>query len=269
MAAEQGIFVFGNSTLVFPRETEDECLNGIPINIVHRDLGDIDYNLVPVFDGPPPVKGILLDENKPLPPEWKEVSLRDLITVTHEKYGNSPIRDRLFRVYQILLWRRESLYCGSCGHRNEDHHGELTRLCPSCGRIEFPRISPGISVLIKNDKDQILLAHNKNFRDGVFSPPAGFVEAGEKVETAIKREVREELGIEIDNLEYITSQPWPFPNSLVLAFKARYVSGTIKEDGNEILEARWFDRSSLEKEQMPRFGTIGYYCMEKWLEGKL
>jgi NAD+ diphosphatase len=170
---------------------------------------------------------------------------------------------RLFRAYHIMQWRRESAYCGACGSRNIDAGDELARLCPVCGRREYPRISPAIIVLVTNDRDEALLAHNKKFPGGVYSLIAGFNEAGENLETTAAREVREEAGIEIDNIRYEASQPWPFPNSLMIGFTARHVRGEIRPDGEEIEDARWFRRDALPK--LPGPGSVSRYLIEQWL----
>jgi NAD+ diphosphatase len=111
--------------------------------------------------------------------------------------------------------------------------------CPSCGLLTYPRISPAVMVLIRRG-DELLLARSPHFRSGMYSALAGFVEAGETVEHAAVREVREEVGVEIANLRYFQSQPWPFPDSLMLAFFADYAGGEITPDPSEIEAAGWF-----------------------------
>lgn len=111
--------------------------------------------------------------------------------------------------------------------------------CPACGLIAYPRISPAVMVLVRNG-NRLLLARSPHFKPGVFSALAGFVEPGETLEECATREVREEVGIEIANLQYFHSQPWPFPNSLMVAFFADYAGGEIKPDPSEIESADWF-----------------------------
>lgn len=117
-------------------------------------------------------------------------------------------------------------------------------LCPRCGLIAYPRISPAVMVLVC-DSNKLLLARSAHFKPGVFSALAGFVEPGETLEECAIREVREEVGIEITNLRYFHSQPWPFPNSLMIAFLADYAGGTIRPDPNEIEAVDWFSLDSL------------------------
>jgi NAD+ diphosphatase len=122
-----------------------------------------------------------------------------------------------------------------------------------------------VITLITNDRDEALLAHNANFTNGVYSLIAGFVEAGESLEAAVKREIREEVNIEVDRVQYAASQPWPFPNSLMLGFTARHTGGRIRPDGTEILDAQWFSRESLPR--LPGNGSIARRLIEQWKKG--
>jgi NAD+ diphosphatase len=161
-----------------------------------------------------------------------------------------------------MQWRRESAYCGSCGSPNGDAPAALARKCPACGRLEFPRISPAVIVLITYDRDEALLAHNANFAGGIYSLIAGFVEAGENLESTIVREIREEVNIEVGGIQYAASQPWPFPNSLMLGFTAEYAGGTLKPDGIEILDAQWFPRNALPN--LPGNGSVARFIIDRW-----
>ena len=121
---------------------------------------------------------------------------------------------------------------------------EFAMECPSCGLLAYPRISPAVMVLVRRG-NELLLARSPHFRPGVFSALAGFVEAGETLEQCAVREVREEVGVEITNLRYFQSQPWPFPDSLMLAFFADYAGGEIVPDPSEIEAAGWFSIDAL------------------------
>jgi NAD+ diphosphatase len=199
---------------------------------------------------------LLLPDNTPLHESYRYVPLRSLI---HRFSYN-----RVLRMYHLAQWREESRYCGSCGHRNADvADGEFARVCPHCGRKEFPRISPAILVLIKNEKDEVLLAHNNNFKNNVYSLIAGFMEAGENLENTVAREVREEVGLEVDGITFVTSQSWPFPNSLMAGFEAKYKSGVIHCDKKEIADAQWFSRDSLP--ELPGKGSVSRFIIDKWL----
>lgn len=148
------------------------------------------------------------------------------------------------RATQLLDWQRNHRYCGKCGRPTTRQTGELAMACGACGLLVYPRISPAVMVLIQRG-EELLLARSPRFAPGVFSALAGFVEAGETLEECAAREVREEVGIAIDNLRYFRSQSWPFPNSLMVAFFADYAGGTITPDPAEIEAAHWFSRNAL------------------------
>lgn len=143
------------------------------------------------------------------------------------------------RAAQLIAWNETHRFCGRCGIPTERLTTERATRCPQCGLLNFPRLSPAIIVAIERD-GKLLLARNAAFKNGFFSILAGFVEPGEDLEMAVRREVREEVGIEIDDIQYQGSQPWPFPNSLMIGFTARWASGEIAIDGEEIAEAGWF-----------------------------
>ena len=164
----------------------------------------------------------------------------------------------------ILHWSSMNQYCGRCGHKTEDKKEERARVCSSCGNIIYPRISPAtITAVFK--EDQILLAHNRNFGHNLYSLIAGFVEPGENLEQCVAREIREEVGIEVKNIRYFGSQPWPFPDSLMLAFTAEYESGEIHEDQTEILDAKWFHASELP--DIPGIDSVAGK-MIRWYRGR-
>jgi len=166
---------------------------------------------------------------------------------------------------QILDWDRDHAYCGRCGTPTVAGTSDRSRACPNCGLSAYPRISPAIIVAVVRD-DRILLARNKRHRaSGVFSVIAGFVEPGESLEQCVHREIREEVDIEVRSLRYFASQPWPFPNSLMVAFVAEYAGGVVRPDGVEIIEADWFGRTNLPK--VPPHGTVARTLIDWYLEG--
>ena len=148
------------------------------------------------------------------------------------------------RAVQILHWQREHRFCGKCGTAMENRKTELARICPACGFVSFPRLSPAVIMSVIK-KDQILLARSPRFPSGMYSTLAGFVEPGETLEEAVKREVREEVDIRLGNIRYIASQPWPFPHSIMIGFTADYAGGEIAVDGDEIEDAGWFSVENL------------------------
>lgn len=148
--------------------------------------------------------------------------------------------------HQTVAWDREHQYCGGCGAKTESVPEERAKKCGACGALYFPRITPAIMVAVLKDH-KLLLAKNRSFPQGFYSVLAGFVEPGERLEECIIREVKEEVGLEITNLRYFNSQPWPFPNSLMIAFIADYAGGKLKVDNREIVEAGWFAANELPK----------------------
>ena len=142
------------------------------------------------------------------------------------------------RGQQIISWYEDNQYCGRCGNSMSQHEAERAMMCVPCKQMIFPRISPCIIVLITRG-DEVLLAQGVGFPNGMYSTLAGFVEAGETPEEAVIREVREEVGVEIENICYFKSQPWPFPSQLMLGFYAEYKSGDIVPDSDEIVDAKW------------------------------
>ena len=148
------------------------------------------------------------------------------------------------RANQLVDWYQSHLFCGRCGNPTEDKIDERAKICHQCGLINYPRLSPAIIVAVRKG-NQLLLAHNKRFRSGYYSVLAGFVEPGETLEDCVGREVYEEVNIKVKNIRYFGSQPWPFPNSLMVAFTAEYAGGRIKVNRDEIIDAAWFHADKL------------------------
>ena len=163
------------------------------------------------------------------------------------------------RASQLMDWRKNHRYCGRCATPTTMKTTEFAMACPACGLLAYPRISPAVMVLIGRG-DELLLARSPHFKPGIFSALAGFVEAGETLEQCAVREVREEVGIQISNLRYFRSQPWPFPDSLMLAFFADYAGGEITPDPSEIEAAGWFSRSALPP--LPDQASIARHLIE-------
>jgi len=145
--------------------------------------------------------------------------------------------------------------------------GELARKCTCCGRLEYPRVSPAVITIVINDRGEALLAHNKKFATGLYSLIAGFSEPGESLEATVTREIKEEVGIDVKDIRYIRSQPWPFPDSLMLGFSAHHAGGELRPDGIEIEDARWFSRDN--PPNLPGSSSVSRYLINLWLEGKL
>ncbi|MEZ5340362.1 MAG: NAD(+) diphosphatase [Acidimicrobiales bacterium] len=193
--------------------------------------------------------------------EW--VNLRSL-------YGRLSDADWTLagRGAQVLLWDRDHQFCGRCGTATQPHDTDRARHCGSCGLLSFPRISPAVIMLVERTAPggvpEVLLAWGRQFPGRFFSALAGFVEPGESLEECVVREIREEVGIEVSDVTYFASPPWPFPHSLMVGFTARYVSGDITVQEAEIVEAGWFSANELPP--APRGGmSIAGWLIEDWL----
>jgi NAD+ diphosphatase len=167
------------------------------------------------------------------------------------------------RAVQLVEWNRNHRFCGRCATPTELSEQERSRRCPACGLSAFPRLAPAIITLIERDDGRVLLARNASWPTAMYSCLAGFVEPGESVETAVRREVFEEVGLDVGGLRYFGSQPWPFPHSLMLGFHASYQSGQIVVDGAEISDARWFARDDLP--EIPGRISIARKLIDDWV----
>ena len=170
----------------------------------------------------------------------------NMLTPLRNLLGRIP--DALFtlcsRSLQLSDWKRSNQFCGMCGSKMIKHETERAMFCECNNIMIYPRISPCIIVLVTKG-EEILLAHNSNFPGNFYSTLAGFIEAGESAESAIHREIYEEVKVKVKNIKYFGSQSWPFPSQLMLGYHAEYLEGEIKPDGVEIDKAGWFNYKNL------------------------
>lgn len=148
------------------------------------------------------------------------------------------------RANHLLHWQRTHRFCGRCGVPTEDKPDERAVVCPRCGLVNYPRLSPAVIVAVTRN-DRILLARNRRFRLPFYSVLAGFVEPGETLEACVEREIQEEVGLAVKDIRYFGSQPWPFPDSLMVGFTANWAAGEIAVDDVELVHADWFSREDL------------------------
>ncbi|MFZ6003898.1 MAG: NAD(+) diphosphatase [Actinomycetota bacterium] len=167
------------------------------------------------------------------------------------------------RAVQLVEWDRTTRFCGRCGTATEPAPGERARRCPDCGLLAFPRLAPAVITLIERD-GTALLARGRAFPIPMYSCVAGFVEAGETLEEAVRREVREEVGVQLGSVRYTASQPWPFPHSLMIGFEATWAAGEIEIDEREIVDAQWFAPDDLP--MIPPGMSIARTLIDRWLE---
>ena len=144
---------------------------------------------------------------------------------------------------ELIYWDSNTQYCGTCGTPLR-MHTPISKRCPQCGREIWPALSPAIIVLVHKG-NEALLVHARNFKGDYYGLVAGFVETGETLEEAVHREVAEETGITITNLRYFGSQPWPYPNGLMVGFEADYVAGNIHLQREELSHGAWFSKEKL------------------------
>jgi NAD+ diphosphatase len=174
-----------------------------------------------------------------LPEGWRAGGLRSWFGVLDDRSMAIAMR-----AVQALEWDRTHRFCGACGTPTEQAASERAKRCPACGLTVYPRISPAMMVLVRRGRE-LLLGRGLNFPPGRYSALAGFLEAGETIEEAVAREVREEVGIEVQHLRYFGSQSWPFPNSLMIAFQAEYAGGDMRANPEELADAQWFSLDAL------------------------
>jgi NAD+ diphosphatase len=188
----------------------------------------------------------------------------------YRKYGSlcGVLDEDIFLVagkaLQIVKWDQTHQYCGRCGVPTQMVQNERAKICPQCGLLSYPRLSPVVITAILRD-NRILLVRHKILIKNIYSLVAGFVEPGETLEEALKREVNEEVGIELKNIKYFKSQPWPFPHSLMIGFTAEYASGEIIVDGVEIAEAEWFDARRVQQLPLPVKNSIAWELIDWYI----
>lgn len=206
-----------------------------------------------------------------LPADHRFVELRAMMTKL------SPRDQELAATARALFtWHETHGFCARCGVRSEIAEGGWRRDCPACGGQHFPRTDPVVIMLVTHGND-LLLGRSPGWPPGMMSLLAGFIEPGETVEAAVRREVREETGVEVGEIAFIQSQPWPFPASLMLGCRARARSKEIHLDPVELESAEWIPRERMMRViegaddaiLPPREGSIARYLVEMWLAGRL
>lgn len=200
----------------------------------------------------------LLD-SETIPEGFQLVPIRQLVTIWDRTQF-----EQASRAVQLLEWRRNHKFCSHCGHATEIHPTQYAMVCPACKYSQYPRIQPCvITIITKGDK--ILLAQSIRNKGKMYGLIAGFVEVGETLEQAVERETLEEVGVKVKNIRYISSQPWPFPSNLMIAFHAEYDSGEIKIQEDEIYDAAFFKFDQLP--EIPFKGSVAHAMIMHIIHG--
>jgi NAD+ diphosphatase len=201
-----------------------------------------------------------------LRPEASLVGLRDVAAMSALADANL-----LAHATGLLNWHRRHRFCANCGHATDVAEAGYVRVCPNCGAQHHPRTDPVVITLVLDD-DRVLLGRNANWPENRYSALAGFVEPGESLEEAVAREVGEEAGITVSEVTYVSSQPWPFPASLMLGFEAIYAAGEPHPHDRELQSVRWFTAGDLRRAaagegeiQIPPPLAIARRLMDGWL----
>lgn len=200
----------------------------------------------------------LLD-SETIPEGFQLVPIRQLVTIwDHTQFEQAS------RAVQLLEWRRNHKFCSHCGHATEIHPTQYAMVCPACKYSQYPRIQPCVITIITKG-DEILLAQSIRNKGKMYGLIAGFVEVGETLEQAVERETLEEVGVKVKNIRYISSQPWPFPSNLMIAFHAEYDSGEIKIQEDEIYDAAFFKFDQLP--EIPFKGSVAHAMIMHIIHG--
>jgi len=187
------------------------------------------------FDGEAPRFSALAD------PATQPFAIMPLLTNLDE--ADAPL---FAAAMSLARWHSRHRFCANCGHASEIIRGGWSRSCPSCSAEHFPRVDPVVIMLAEHD-GKLLLGRQSHWPEGRYSALAGFVEVGESVEAAVIREVKEEAGIDVHNVRYVASQPWPFPSSLMIACRAEASTTELAIDTTELEDARWFTRDEVRR----------------------
>ena len=213
-----------------------------------------------------PAFAFSIDRNRPAPfAELGEFhDLRRLGMILPPEEANLVAHARA-----LVLWHASQLFCGVCGTAARPEAGGNARVCMNddCGRIIFPRVDPAIIVLV-SDGDRCLLGRQPSWPEGLYSTVAGFAEPGESLEDAVRREVYEETNVHVGEVRYHSSQPWPFPSSLMIGFFAQAISSEIRLNDAELEDAQWFTREDLGREfpGLPSSVSIARRLVDHWVQ---
>jgi NAD+ diphosphatase len=250
LVAEDGVFVDGESR---------------PALVPVSELGELQEPVLLGLDAEGAVLAVAADGAGP--PGGRLMGLREVGALLSQEHAGL-----LAYATAMVNWHRSHPHCARCGARTEVAEAGFVRRCPNCGALHHPRTDPVVIMLVHHG-DRALLGRQPSWPAGRYSALAGFVEPGESLEEAVAREVREEASVEVDHVVYRSSQPWPFPASLMLGFHARYAGGEAVRGDGELDDVRWFGRSELgsiargevEGMHLPPPLAIARQLIDEWL----
>ena len=227
-------FIFnGDKILINKKDVLVPCVKKTEIT----EIAPLKHSFIGFLDEYPCFCGISPDINSS--EQYEFINIRSIHQFHGEKFFNIAGFAR-----QLAVWEDEHNFCSRCGKEIHNVLAERAKICMGCGLIFYPKVTPAVIMAVTKG-DEILLVHASKYPPGLYSVLAGFVEPGETLESAVKREVKEEVGIEVKDISYFSSQPWPFPHSIMIGFNASYAGGDIIADGKEIESAAWYKADSL------------------------
>lgn len=218
----------------------------------------------------------LIDTRRQIIPGRADLAVRDLRAITTEGHLPAEQIGYLGQAKSVMYWHARHRFCSACGAPSNPAGAGWRRECPNCGAQHFPRTDPVVIMLAVSGED-CLLGRSPRFGKGMYSALAGFLEPGETIEDAVRREILEESGIRIGRVAYVASQPWPFPSSLMMGCVAEALNRDIVIDPTELEDCRWFSRRDVELMlaqthpegyQAPNPIAIAYHLMRAWYDGK-
>ena len=250
-------FVFCNGDIMLEKDGEGRYFvpksAACPIPLTETDR---QHEIAPFEDGTEVFAVMQEEKLSDSSGRYEYVSLRDSYNLL-----DSPMYRKAGKCEEIMYWDSQTRYCGVCGTAMS-WHTDISKKCPHCGKEVWPLLATAIIVLIHKG-DEVLLVRGRNFRRHFYGLVAGFVETGETLEEAVRREVKEETGLTIDNIRYFDSQPWPFPCGLMVGFEADYTGGEIHIQEEELHCAQWFKKDNLPT--LPEKLSIARRLIDHWV----
>lgn len=249
----------------------DPLLSGAPGDWVFLGLHDGAARFAADVSAAGDTTGATADPSPEIAPGFRAPDLRDRLAELDAAAGELAATARA-----LLSWHRRNGFCAACGARTRMTAGGWQRQCDACGAVHFPRTDPVVIMLVER-AGRLLVGRSHGWPEGMYSLLAGFVEPGEGVEAAVRREVAEEAGLRVGRVRYIASQAWPWPGSLMLGCRAEALNDEIRLDAEELEDARWIDRQELVRVltgrhdglRQPRHGAIAHFLLSNWLADRL